>query len=423
MTLILVDLLLVRAYDLISKQFIPTGDREILFGLISIGILATEYILLEFIKPLRTAAAAKKTIDLTRIYKVTKAVQYTLGAIVIFIILQIIVQSYYSTVALLAVIVCSYALSIGILGVFIKRILTWLSFGKNVIIFTAFLIASGSITINALITAIDVYLRLENRPAEIRLLLAGSIDVGKGRYNTIDDLYFLSYLISYISAWVATVVLLSYYSSRIGKVKYWIVTASPLVFFLVQFPLIFTKVLLPEVSINQFVIVSWITLIASLSKPIGGLMLAIGFWAVGRVGEKSNPVRHYMMVSGFGFLLLFTSNQAFLLSIVPYPPFGLSTITVMGLSAYLLIVGVFASSISASLDSELRKSIKQLAGSKLKLMDSIVTAEMAKEIEDKVREVFKLESVRMENETGIRTSLEEEDIQKYMREVLKEVKK
>jgi hypothetical protein len=418
-----VDLILVRAYDLISKQFIAISDKEILFGLISVGILGLGYTLLEFIKPLRIVGPTRKTIDLTLIYKVSKVVQYTLGAVVIFIIIQIIVQSYYSTIALLAVIICSYALSIGILGVLIKRILTWLSFRKNVIMFSAFLIALGSITVNALITVIDVYLRLEDRPAEIRLLLGGSIDVSKGRYDTVDDLYFISYLISYISAWIATAVLLSYYSNRIGKVKYWIITASPLLFFLVQFPLIFTKVIFPDVNINQFMIVSWITLTASLSKPIGGLMLAIGFWVMGRVGEKNNPVRHYMVVAGFGFFLLFTSNQAILMSIVPYPPFGLSTITVMGLSAYLLIVGIFASTISASLDSELRRSIKQLAGSKLKLMDSIVTAELAKEIEDKVREVVKLESVRMENETGIRTSLEEDDIQEYLREVLNEVKK
>jgi hypothetical protein len=406
-----------------SRQFIPTSNREILFLTVSIGILVTEYMLLELIKPLLTATVRRKSSELIRIYTATKAVQYALGAMVIFVILQIFLESYYSTVVLLTVIVCSYALSIGVLAVFIRRILTWLSFRRNATIFVLFLVVSGSITANALITMISVSLGLEHRPGETRLLLGGSLDVGKGRYYVIDDLYLISYVILFISVWAASAVLLSYHARKLGRMKYWIITAIPLIFFLMQFPLLFAKVLFPEVSINQFMVVALATSIASLGKPIGGLMLAVGFWTMGRTIKKDIPVRHYLVVAGFGVLLLFTSNQAILMSVLPYPPFGLSTITVMGFSAYLLVFGIVTSSVSASLDSDLRNSIKQLARSKLKLIDSIMTAQMAKEIEDKVKEVAKLQLVEMENKGGVPPSLDEKAAQEYLKEVIKEIHK
>ncbi len=80
---------------------------------------------------------------------------------------------------------------------------------------------------------------------------------------------------------------------------------------------------------------------------------------------KKSAVRNYLIISGFGFLLLFTSNQAILISIAPYPPFGISTITVMGMSSYMIILGIYSATISISNDSELRRSIQDLLGRSL----------------------------------------------------------
>jgi hypothetical protein len=108
-----------------------------------------------------------------------------------------------------------------------------------------------------------------------------------------------------------------------------------------------------------------------------------------------------LVISGFGFFLLFTSNQALLMSIVPYPPFGIATITVIGLSAYLVVIGIYMSAISLSQDAELRQSIRHVARSQSKLFDSMVTAE----IERRVIEVVNKQSVEMEEETGVPPSL------------------
>jgi hypothetical protein len=109
------------------------------------------------------------------------------------------------------------------------------------------------------------------------------------------------------------------------------------------------------------------------------------------------------------------------MALVPYPPFGIVTITVIGISAYLVVVGLYTSTVSISQDTELRRSIRTLAQSKL--LDTIISAESAKEIEGKVMEIVKKQSLELEDRSGVQASLSQEDAQKYLNEVLQELKR
>ena len=91
-----------------------------------------------------------------------------------------------------------------------------------------------------------------------------------------------------------------------------------------------------------------------------------------------------MILSGFGLMLFFGSNQAVVLVNYPYPPFGLATISFLGLSSYLIFVGIYASAISVSGDTELRKSIRKYAITESKLLDSIGSAQMEQQIQRRV---------------------------------------
>jgi hypothetical protein len=142
-----------------------------------------------------------------------------------------------------------------------------------------------------------------------------------------------------------------------------------------------------------------------------------------RVVDKKSPVRRYLVFTGFGFLLLFSSNQAILMSIAPYPPFGIATVTAMGISAYLVMIGLYTSTVSMSQDTELRRSIRRLAKSQTRLFDSMVLAESGKEIEKRVLELIKKQSLEMETRTGIETALDEKEAREYIKEVMKEIKK
>jgi hypothetical protein len=78
------------------------------------------------------------------------------------------------------------------------------------------------------------------------------------------------------------------------------------------------------------------------------------------------------------------SNQAIVLVNVPYPPFGLVTVSFFGLASFLMFNGIYSSAISVAEDSELRKSIRRYAIEESRLLDSIGMAQMEREIEKRV---------------------------------------
>jgi hypothetical protein len=163
-------------------------------------------------------------------------------------------------------------------------------------------------------------------------------------------------------------------------------------------------------------------LIFSWSKPAGGILFAVAFWLMARSLKKSSIVRSYMIVSAYGFVLLFTSNQAIILLGVSYPPFGLAASSFVGLSSYLILVGIYSSAISVSEDSKLRQSLRSFAIRESKFLESIGTAHMEQEIQKRVVEFTKRTQDMMAEETGIQSSMTEDDMKQYLEQVIREVK-
>jgi hypothetical protein len=129
-----------------------------------------------------------------------------------------------------------------------------------------------------------------------------------------------------------------------------------------------------------------------------------------------------MIISAYGLVLLFASNQAIVLVTAPYPPFGLATISFMGLSAYLVVAGIYSSAVSVSLDVGLRKTIRKSVMEQSKLLDSIGTAQMEQELQSRVLTITRKMSDKMEEETGVEASMTEEDMKQHLNNVLKEIR-
>jgi hypothetical protein len=223
--------------------------------------------------------------------------------------------------------------------------------------------------------------------------------------------------------WVATIAILRHYSPRLGKVKYWVIVGFPLAYFLVQILPFFPNIL-SLFSYSQTIFFLLYTFIPLFSRLIGGILFGFALWASARNLGKRSAVKDYMIISALGLTLLFVSNQAILLAEnVPYPPFGLVTVSFMGLSSYLLLVGIYSSAISVAEDSKLRQSIRNVVTKESSLLDSIGMAHIEQEIQKKVITVTKQTQYRMTEETGIQPSLTEDDMKEYMEQVVNEVKK
>ncbi len=156
-------------------------------------------------------------------------------------------------------------------------------------------------------------------------------------------------------------------------------------------------------------------------RATGGVLFGIAFWSIAR-GVKRSAVKDYMIISAYGIMLLFTSNQATVLITAPYPPFGLATISFMGLSSYLMLVGIYSSAVSVAQDVKLRKSLRKSVEQQTNILDNIGSSQMEQEIRKKVIKIMKDLSYQTEQMTGIQTSLQEQDIQQYLNKVIEEIK-
>jgi uncharacterized membrane protein len=250
----------------------------------------------------------------------------------------------------------------------------------------------------------------------------GSIFVFSTYSAVLNSGYVLSSIVSFMVMWIATILLLRHHSKKLGVVKYWILVIIPFVYFLSQFQPLFLDLLSDYRSSNLIVFNILYTLFFSLSKPIGGILFGIAFWIIAR-SVRYSGVSDYLMIAGYGVLLFFTSNQATVLINLPYPPFGMATISFVGLSSYLLFVGIYGSAVSVAEDSNLRKSIRKLAVKESKLLDSIGEAQMEQEIQKRVIALSKVTERIMTEQTGVETSLSEEDAKEYIHEVLAELKR
>jgi hypothetical protein len=216
--------------------------------------------------------------------------------------------------------------------------------------------------------------------------------------------------------------LLRHYSQKLGRVKYWVILSLPLVYFLSQFVYLFMNIFAPLLEQNPIFFSILITLIFTLSKPAGGILFGIAFWTVAKNTSQSSVIRDYLTISAYGFVLLFISNQAVILITTPYPPFGLATIAFMGLSSYLILVGIYSSAISVAQDTKLRQSIRKFALKQSKLLESIGSAHMEQELQRRVMHLVKNSSDKMTEDTGVQLSVTEEDMNQYLNNVLNEIK-
>jgi hypothetical protein len=415
---LLVDTSLTRIYCISTCSGIPV-ERLPVFIAITVVYAISQYLILGFIKQKSREIRAKQGLPFKAIHNIVTIGQTVLTVILVFIILQTVIASYYNTVLLISANTISYMLAIIMMGLLAYRFFSWFESNRNAVVFS-YGLSSVMIVINALLTLAFVNNSLLTRPPLVREFLITVVPFfpQNSYMSIINHAYIISDILSFLLMWGSTSLLLRHYSKRLGSFKYWIIVSIPLVYFLSQFLNLFASLL----SLDPVFYGTLLTLSFAFSKPAGGILFGIAFWTMAKSIGQSR-IRDYLIISGVGLVLLFVSNQAIVLANVPYPPFGVATVSIMGLSSYLILIGIYYSAISVAEDSKLRQSIRKTALRESKLLDSIGTSQMEQEIQRRVVAMTKANQDILENETGVEPSLSESEVKEYLQEVLKEVKK
>jgi hypothetical protein len=416
------DASLARTSDLLS----PTLARKsattiVVFILISIAYFVGQFMIILFVRNKSKETHVSANMRFYRTYRTAMIVQIALSIILLFVILQVVTVSYYSIAPLVAMITISYGLAIAMMAFLMKSFLSWFRTSKNSVIL-AYGISAAALAIHLGFTLFFAATVLLDRPEEVRTAVTRTAFFLPGSISSmLENIHTLTSILSFCILWAATALLLHHYSQKVGRVRYWIVVSLPLVYFLSQFPTLFLNLFTPIIIENPIFFGSLLTFVFILSKPAGGILFGIAFWTISRHIRRTTPVRDYLLISALGFVLLFTSDQAVVLINVSYPPFGVTAVSIMGLSSYLVFVGIYYSAISLSHDDRVRREIKKFAIQESRLLDSIGSAQVEKDIAEKITAIKQIQNSATQT-LGVQPSIDEGEIRKYLEDVLNEMK-
>ena len=396
--------------DFIPEQLASNQGITAFIGIWAIFI-AMQYYILEFVKYNNKNSRAR-TPYLHLIHKILTVAQFLLAGIIALVILQVLLVREYNSVMLYIVLSISYGLWIVTLGLLGKALFSWYRVKKNLMV----LLFALSMVFYVINGVFGLYGQLEELAKRNLVIEYGDVAIFPESPSPVLVVYQTASSIAYILTWIATIMLLRPYIEKLGKLKFWSIMGATMVYYLIQFPLFTLGYFTPSENSNAMANI----LTFSLSAIFSGIIFGVAFLSVARVLKIGTAARNYMIIAAYGFLLFYIAGSALVLQ-AAYPPYGLVSVSFTGLSCYLIYNGLYFSAISVSQDMTLRQSIRKSVMEQSKLLDSIGTAEMEREVQKQVLTVAKKASASMEEESGIEASMNEVDMKEYLELVIREL--
>jgi uncharacterized membrane protein YhaH (DUF805 family) len=350
----------------------------------------------------------------------TSAVQYTILLILFIMLLEMLIFQGYNKAFSLLVMYLSHLWSAIILGVLSFTFIQWFRFARSL-----------SILIYGVVFIVIVFLILITIPLLTEQFTNQSQLIIPREYATVimtvivpsRDIAFIYGLGNYvlplmiISSWILTVSLLKPYAERIGKKRFWLIASIPLLYQLFTF-IIRDAGLITDPALFEIIYSRQFQFLFGISYQVSGLFFAIGFLIIGRK-MKREIMKNYLMISSIGIILLFSSMQPGMPFYAAYPPFGLVTLLFLGLSSYLLLVGMLGIAAYVSRDSELRREIYKGLEVDSDMLKKMGMAETQREIEKRVLPLA--DKIKLSDEMRNRMDPSEEDVKVMIDEVLNEI--
>jgi hypothetical protein len=405
----------------IIADFIPDQLASNVGIFLFIGVwtifAVTQYYILSYVKKSSKENRARVR-HLNLIHNIVTIVQFLLAGIIALVILQIFIVKEYNTVVLYAALCLSYGLWIVTLSLLARAFFSWYRLSKKNVMVLILALSMVAYVVNGILSLC----------AQINFLAQHNLIIRSGDVAffpvfssaTLGDLINIASQIAssvaYVLTWIGTVMLLRPYMIKLGSIKFWTIMSAAMVYYLIQFPLFVLGYYNPSEDVNAMTNL----LIFSMSAVFTGIVFGAAFLSVARTLKKDSIVRNYMIIAAYGFVLFYVAGSAVVFQ-AAYPPYGLASISFAGLSCYLIYNGLYSSAILVSQDMELRKSIRKSVLDQSRLLDSIGSGQMEKELQTQVLTVAKKASDILAKETGVEAPMTEDDMKDYMQVVMKEL--
>lgn len=394
------------------------------FGVLEVYCIISQLILLNYVQEKISNFVSINKPYLRIIHRSVLSAQLGIILLLIVMLFEVTIIHKYHLILLQAIFITSFLTATCMMAVLSSRFIIWMRTNPNRLTLT-YLLASSCLSLSAGIgiTYVMVQLSDPSIPDIVTPKAFGEFVMHSNIGDpSLTNAYNISFVIAFILLWIGSIFLLQSYRKRIGNIKYWIIMSIPLVYFLSQFEPLFLNILFNG-SLEDLAMFSILyILIVVVSRPVGSILFGLSFLQVAQKLQQPE-VKGYMTVSAIGLLLLLESYQAQVLITAPFPPFGLLSVSFIGICSYLIFIGIYSSAISVSQDSRLRASIRRSIESEVKFIGNIGSAEMDHTITDKVLKIERRVSENMRESTGISSSITDKELADYIDEVLQETKR
>lgn len=415
---------------LIDSQFInlfyatglgsPNNSNLVLFISFTVIAFITNTFLLKLVKSSKIEAKTSRPVLFTVVYFGTLCVQYILLMLLITIIFEMVTFHHYNKQLSLVITYFSHIWSAILLGILTFNFVRWLKFSRS------YPIVISAIVYSIIVSLIVLTIPILTEQVDNQSTLIYPLDYTTLVENIIPPSPNISFIygigeyilpLMILVTWILTVSFLKSYINRIGKLKFWLIVSIPLFYQFVTFIVKDTN-LITDPNLVAFIYSQQFQFVFAISYQVSGLFFAIAYLGLARK-MKQKVMKSYLMISAIGIATLLSSIQPGLPFYAAYPPFGTVTLSYLGLSSYLLIVGMLGSATYLSRDSELRKEIYRNLQIDSAFLKNIGMAEMQREIEGKILPLHQKIDAPEERESTAEFS--EDEIKMLISEVLNEV--
>lgn len=414
--ILVIDSVIVSVYSNITK------DPEPFFNSLLFTFLLICYVLISFIFIRYSRNGLYILTPSKNIFKFIRWIiipnQFIISLFLIYISIQIFVFKNYELLLLSLVIYFSYISAIGYLTILTYLFITWYKANRNFIILI-YVIVFSMIILNLILSLVYISNELFNHDSIVKLrhikIMISEFSFYGSTLRELISLNTYFSLISFIGLWIPTIFLLQTYSKRVGKIKYLILICIPLLYFLLPF-LIYEFSLLDNMFLEygrQFNL--FISIFLGPYQQVGGILFGFTFLILVKKTEQKET-KILLRTAGIGITLLFGST-VITNSFITAPPFGLITISFVGIASYMLLIGIFTLSIQLSKNYIIRRELNTHLKDQFNLFNNIGLAETERLLERKVKNILKTTSLLQEEQSKNNI----EDYREFIDEVLQEL--
>ena len=273
--------------------------------------------------------------------KIVFASQSVIIVIIIITLLQLYRDGTYNLANVIILFSLSYGVGLYSMVLLVLKFLGWFRFGKEIIVlgyaltmcvFIVFLITSIVYAVYEFST--NIYPNVTSSNIGVQVVSSNPLPSVYGSY------FYYAYLLTFISIYLTTLLSLRIYLKKIRPAFFYLVFSIPLIYFLLKLSPFFTTFFASLIAYSPTFYGTLYSLTFSGTGPLGGILFSMVLFAFSR---KVNNVlvRNYLSISALGMLLFFIANQSPPLQESLLPPFGLISKSFVGLSCYMILVGIY----------------------------------------------------------------------------------